>query len=315
MEPKAGIQQLWEALRERDADIRAEVLLCQSMQNGVAAHSFVVKNNRFFETEFSRDTCQAEIIEDEWNRHFLEVQLSRPGLYDMLPESLFFQPDNREFHRKSGAADMAAQYRQQKAKEKELRRFFQPFENEFFYQQLQLEKQESALLDALNNAALNRFLAKFWNLPSALPAHTIASFMLLIPHAHRINGNVALMQDCLRLLLREEVTVKRQPSGYTRVNDDLEQGMGGLQLGDNMICGNSFMEDYPVLHYKIGPLKYTNVSGYLEGGAQLLLINTFNQYFTPAEADIDIEVAIEKESGNMCFTEQDAPVLGYSSVL
>lgn len=309
------LQYLLDLLKQRNTDVRAEVLLWQAMCAGIPAGELLVKHSRFFEREYVKDITGSELVEDEWHRRYLEIQLARPGFYDMLPESLFFQPDSRDLVRRASVADMAAQYQHNKWKERDLRRFFQPFENELFHQQVQLEKEEVALLDALNNQVLNRFLSHFWGLPAELPASVAASFILLLPCAHLINGNPELMQQCLSLLLGEEVRVTIKPAAAIEVDAALNSGLGYQQLGDSMICGTSFMEDYPVLQYYIGPLGHTPVSGYIEGGVQFLLLETFNHFFAPAGADIITEVAIEKESGGMSFTAEEQPVLGYTSVL
>lgn len=315
METEQRLHQLIHLLQQRSTDVKAEVLLWQAMCDGLQRTDFVVNNNRFFERPYAKDILNATMVEDEWRRSFAEIQLTRAGFYDMLPESLFYQPETRDFQRRAGAAEMAAQYQQNKLKEKETRRFFQPFENEFFYQQLQLEREEINLLDALRNRMMNRFLADFWNLPAQLPVAVTASFILLIPYAHYINGNTALMNQCLELLLEEAVTVTVKAPQATIADASLQGGLGVQQLGDSMICGNSFMEDYPVLHYHIGPLQKSTVTGYLEGGMQYLLLETFNRFFAPAEADIITEIAIQKESGSMCFDSEEQPVLGYTSVL
>lgn len=315
METQQRLLNLLNLLEQRNTDVRAEVLLWQAMCDGLQQTDFVVSNSRFFERPYTKDVLSASLVEDEWRRSFAEIQLTRAGLYDMLPESLFFQPDSKDFQRRAGAAEMAAQYQQNKQKEKELRRFFQPFENEFFYQQLQLEREEIHLLDALRNHMMNRFLADFWNLPAKLPVAVTASLILLIPYAHVINGNTPLMKQCLELLLEEPVAVTLKAPLPTTADASLQGGLGMQQLGDSMICGNTFMEDYPVLHYRIGPLQKSPVTGYLEGGMQHLLLETFNRFFAPAEADIITEIDIQKERGSMCFDGEEQPVLGYTSVL
>ncbi|BAV10175.1 Type VI secretion, VasB, ImpH, VC_A0111 [Filimonas lacunae] len=315
METKDRLQQLLAQLQQSNVDIKAEIVLWQAITAGVQRGELVVKNSRFFEREYARDIASCNIVEDDWYRCYMEVQLTRPGFYDMLPESLFFQPGTNDFHRRMGAAEMAAQYQQHKQKERELRLFFQPFENEVFHQQLMLEKEEVALLDALNNKALNRFLVHFWNLPVQLPIALAASFILLMPYAHHINGNIAFMQQCLELLLNERVAVVVKNARETQAAANLQAGLGQQNLGDSMICGNSFYEDYPVLQYTIGPLQHSPVTGYVKGGLQYLLLETFNRFFAPVEADIIIDVEVEREAAVMRFTEEEQPVLGYSSVL
>ncbi|MCH5599218.1 hypothetical protein [Niabella ginsengisoli] len=82
-----------------------------------------------------------------------------------------------------------------------------------------------------------------------------------------------------------------------------------------MICGNEFMEEYPNLSYKIGPLKNSKVTAYIEGGSKELLITTFNNFFAPVEADIEIDIEIDSKISGMSFADEEGIVLGYSSVM
>lgn len=314
MHDKEMMRLVKEELQQRPADVKAEVWLNQAMENGLRATDFVVTNDLFFEREFTRDISKTELVEADWLTHYLELHLSRPGLYDLLPEGLFFQPKMADMQRVLSVAEMAAQYRVNKAKEKEIRRFFKPFENEFFYQQLQLEREEVRLLDGLQEGRLNKFFLRFWDLPEALDISLAISLLLLLPYAHQIAGNLAQMQQALSLLLQEAAVIKRGNPQPTPVGE-LVEPLGMQALGDTMVCGSEFMEDYPVLVYKIGPLKNTMVTSYLAGGENELLINTFNRFFAPLDADITIQIEIDRSQVSMEMSETIQPILGYTSVL
>jgi hypothetical protein len=314
MENRQTIQKVNDELQQRPSDIKAEAWLNQALENGLLPSDFVVINNRFFEREFTQDISRTNIVEADWLNHYLEVQLSRPGLYDMLPEGLFFQPKAADMQRVLSVAEMAAQYRVNKIKEREIRRFFQPVENEFFYQQVQLEQEEVWLLDGLKGGKLNRFFLQFWDLPAALDVSLALSLLILLPYAHQICGHTGLMQEVLGLLLQEPVFIKKGRPQPTAVND-LVQPLGMQALGDTMVCGTEFMEDYPVLEYQIGPLKNSTVTSYLAGGENELLIQTFNRFFAPLDADIIVNIEIEKSQTTMEMSETVQPVLGYTSVL
>lgn len=301
-------------LQQRSADVKAEVWLNQAMENGLPPTDFVITNDLFFEREFTRDISKTELVEADWLNHYLELHLSRPGLYDLLPEGLFFQPKMADMQRVLSVAEMAAQYRVNKTKEKEIRRFFKPFENEFFYQQLQLEKEEMRLLDGLQEGKLNRFFLRFWDLPETLDISLAISLLLLLPYAHQIAGNLAQMQQALSLLLQENVIIKMGNPPPTPVGD-LVEPLGMQALGDSMVCGSEFREDYPVLIYEIGPLKNTMVTSYLAGGENELLINTFNRFFAPLEADVTVQIEIDRTQATMEMSETVQPILGYTSVL
>lgn len=311
-------EQLYEllgVLEKRGTDVRAEVLLNHLRENGLINEGFVVSHNGFFYREFTKDIYGASVAEDKWYRQYLEIELSRSGFYDMLPEALFHQPDTSEFRQRSGVSEMITRYKKNTVKEKEARKFFQPFENAFFHQQMELEREELDLLDTLRNKTLSLYFLKFWGLPTSFSVHEVASFLLLFPYAHIINGNIPLMESCLRVLLKEEVAIIQKQPVPTLAEGDWDMGLGSQPLGDYMICGNEFMEEYPNLSYRIGPLKNSRVIDYIEAGRKEVLIRTFNNFFAPVEADIEIDIAIDSKTQGMSFAENDEIILGYSSVM
>ncbi|MFT4093777.1 MAG: hypothetical protein QM640_09050 [Niabella sp.] len=308
------LYELLEVLKQRSADVRAEVLLSHLMENGLGKDDFVVHNNGFFFREFAKDIYSLSLIEDSWYRKYIEIRLSRTGFYDMLPEALFHQPETSEFRQRSGVAEMIDRYKKNTAKETDIRKFFQPFENEFFYQQMALENEEVSLLDTLKNKILSAYFLKFWELPITLKVSEAASFLLLFPYASTVNGNLPLMQACLSVLLNESVIVENKVPKPIRAEGTLNDGLGEQPLGDYMICGNEFIEDYPNLCYSIGPLENSKVSDFIEGGHKDLIIQTFNNYFAPVEADIEVEIVIDNQVSGMSFGA-DEVILGYSTVM
>ncbi|MCH5721009.1 hypothetical protein [Niabella hibiscisoli] len=180
---------------------------------------------------------------------------------------------------------------------------------------MELEREELNLLDTLRNKTLSLYFLKFWGLPASLTVHEVASFLLLFPYANIINGNISLMQSCLRVLLKEAVVIMQKQPVATIAEGDWDMGLGSQPLGDYMICGNDFMEEYPNLSYKIGPLKNSRVTEYIEEGRKEILIRTFNNFFAPVEADIEIDIEINNSIPGMSFAEEDEIILGYSSVM
>lgn len=296
-----------EECRNGRADIRTETLVAQALAQGLRLRDVLASCSGFFMREYSPDLLDVTLEGTPPYRSYLQLELSRPGMYDMLPEGLFFQPA------RSGedVLNMAQSSRNGAIREKEIRKFFRPFENEFFYQQIQLEKNEAALLGGWQEGALQEFFRKFWDIPDGLPAATVASLLVLIPYAHRIGGDMELMQDCLKCLLLEDIQVLRRRSE----EEPVSAGLGGLELGRDTICGTTFREDYPVLEYVIGPLRNSKVTQYTEGGSHALILETFNRFFAPMEADIVFTVEINRSEAAMTLDEEGEIVLGYSSVL
>ncbi|MCH5599220.1 hypothetical protein [Niabella ginsengisoli] len=105
------LYELLEVLGQRGTDVRAEVLLNHLRENGLIDRSFVVNHNGFFYREFTKDIYASSVVDDKWFRQYLEIELSRAGFYDMLPEALFHQPETSEFRQRSGVAEMITRYK------------------------------------------------------------------------------------------------------------------------------------------------------------------------------------------------------------
>ncbi len=314
MEKETLILSLVEQLRQQPADLRAEAFVVQALAQGFSWEDCIVYYDAFFSRSHANDMVSAELAEENAYRSHLALHLSRPGFYDMLPEGMFFQPGKKE-NGSLSVPEMVAAYRADKAREKETRAFFRPFEQEFFFQQLLLEQEEASLLEGIKEGVMQEFFRDFWDLPAGLPPAVITSFLLLLPYAHRIAGDPGLMEHSLAALLNEKVQLLRRRSGPEQVPSYLNKALGIGELGNDTICGSEFIEDYPVLEYMIGPLRQGRVSGYTEGGTEYLLIDTFNRFFAPAEADVVITVEIDRTTAVMSFEEGKEAILGYSSVL
>lgn len=291
-------------------DIKAETLVNQALHNKLHPDDIVARHDGRFMREYRTDVYDVEEIDDSRLHQLIQLSLSRSGLYDLVPEGLFHQ-SYTSAKANNSATELAAQSRIDRKKELAARKFFQPIENSFFRQQVMIEQQEENILAGVDNGLLNDYFFSFWEFPEGLNKTSAMLLVLLLPYAHEIAGNLALMQDCLEILLQETVTISLVPPA------DLEApvtasdlGMG--ELGNDMVCGHTFNEDYPCLQYTIGPLQHSKPVDYVTGGDNDLLLQVFNNYFAPVEADIIIEVEVDRSRALVELSEDDSPILGYA---
>ena len=301
-------------LQNSMCDIKAEAQLLMASEKGLRPDDYLVSCSKRFIREYSKDVIFSELKEFAGNKTVLQVQLSRSGIYDQLPEGIFFHTPQRA-GRNITVADMATDYKINKKKEEEIRRFFQPFENDFFLQRLSLEQQETLLLEGLQSGILNEYFIRFWNLPASIPKAFIAPFILLLPHASKIAGDFNLTAESLAQILKEEVNIKRANPCPTDASAIGAVALGEGQLGLDMVCGENFMEDTPDVEIEIGPLKYSHVTDYLEGGGRYALIEAFNRFFIPAGVDTLVTIKVVNEKQHMIIEKNFEPVLGYTSFL
>src|SRR3981081_4199074 len=111
MTDKKNIQSLPGAILGNARRLKAETILAHAAAEGFPREDLVIGMGRFFERAYGNDIADAALLEDEWLNALVQIELSRPGFYDMLPEGLFFQPAGAEYNSKMGVAEMAALYR------------------------------------------------------------------------------------------------------------------------------------------------------------------------------------------------------------
>ena len=92
------IELLEQQLKNGSADIKAEPKLTLAIEAGLGVEDFIVSPSKRFIREFSRDVISADLKEISSNLLLLQVLLSRAGIFDQLPEGLFFRPNQRRIH-------------------------------------------------------------------------------------------------------------------------------------------------------------------------------------------------------------------------
>lgn len=294
-------------------DLRAEAQLLLALEQGLSEEDFIISCDKLFKREFSKDVISTEMKEDGRRQNILWIHLSRSGLYDQLPEGLFFQsPHRSSMH---SVAEMAEAYKQNTKKEEEIRKFFLPFEHDFFLQRIKLEEMETVLLEGLRSGILNDHFIRFWGLPRSIPKALVTPLIVMLPHAYKVAGNLELTAQCLHQLLNENVVLQQKYGTVENAELACPPALGETELGVNMVCGDSFCEGDFIIEIVIGPLKKSNISDYLEGGNRFVLLQTFNRFFIPAGTDSIITLKVPHEKQHMSLQKGTEPVLGYSSVL
>jgi hypothetical protein len=296
------------------ADVRAEVLLAQCMDGGLVQKKFNVQADGFFYRTHVHDLYKIKYNDQNGYQNFLSVHLSRPGLYDALPEGLFFQAGQGSRAVKD-AGEMAEECRINKKKETEIRKFFAPFEHEFFLQTLKNETVETNLLQGLRSGWLKEYFIDFWKLPQDIPATAALILVMFLPYVHRIAGDIAATAGVLQKIINEPVKVNLIYCGNTDAAAAYNI-LGSFTLGSQLTCGKSFVEQYPVVDITIGPLQKTKAYQYVEGGNYFALLQTFYNYFIPANAELSTTVLVQSNAEKLILNQQeDAPLLGISSVI
>jgi hypothetical protein len=300
------------------ADIKAEVLMADLIQEGFSQSDFLVFFDSLFKRRYSSDILKAEKFFINDMKEILAIYLARDGLYDLLPEGLFHvSPDTAL----TSGKDMALDSRKESKIEEEIKKFFRPFENEFFFQRIQLELQERLILQKLNDNSLDDFFVRFWNIDQSLPRELIIKLSAMLPFVKEIVGDFKMTANCLGAILGEEVThsiryTTEPPAETGSIQTAGEFSLGQVSLGVNLITDGHLMESCKLISFSIGPLKKTGYEPYLENGDIARFIDCFCSYFIPLEIDIEFDVIMRKELQEFILdSENNQCIMGYNTII
>jgi hypothetical protein len=307
------LEQIQKELAQLEHDLRAEVVVSQVLYHTGQALPHVVHTDDFFLRRFSRDITRIEMDDVTDIKELLRIHLSRTGLYDLLPEGLFFKPDATG-RKPRTAAEMAEEYKQNQQQEQEVRKFFLPLENEFFHYRQKNFAAEAALLNGLHNEAVNRYFVALWQLPGDMQPMMALRLILLLPYVHAITGNTELMAASLDAILGERVNCQRQtqPEQYTGLPYNL---LGDLELGNGLTCGDSYAEECFELVFTVYDLTHSQAQDYLPGGRLYSTLQAFYRFFVPAMAMVQTNIRVRASKESMHLGTGEEAVLGIATVL
>ena len=324
MTSPASARQLLDWLRRQPFDLRLEVVLADLLAHGYAFDDFLVRPVSLFARRYRRDigTVSQESFERSHRpvmRTVLEVH--REGLYDALPQQVFHQPGNDSSSFPPGIRAMVEDSRVQRRKEKATRRFFLPFEQEFFRFRVRIEQEERRYFTSLSARWYNEALARFWNLTDAgLPPVPLTNLLYLLPLACNIVGNLARTQLCFESVLGQAVQLRViEPLRHALPSPGTSEPSTGvallnLELGRDLLLGGEYQETLPALEISILDLSVAELERYLAGEWPAKALALLCDYFVAFETDVVLRYELGTTEPSFQLGEgEDAPVLGFTT--
>ncbi|WP_170252559.1 type VI secretion system baseplate subunit TssG [Adhaeribacter aerolatus] len=297
-----------------DDDLRAEVLVASWIENeSITPDDIIIKPTGTFRRAVSKDVLTIQEPDTAGEKKTI-LQISREGLYDMLPEGMFHQPLSKTQKSTEEAIEETERYRQE---EKAARQFFLPLEQEFYRQRIWLDSTE--LKYWLNSAQPEniKMLMRFWKLnPRHFNQRQSLTMLAILPHLHQIVGDLHLTAQGLGVVLGEKVQISTRYNKIQVIEDGLLSSLGSMVLGVDSVIGTSWFDDEPMLQVSVGPVKRNKVSSFLPEGKNTKLLAVLYGFFFQAEVEVETNVEVQAEESGFMLAEFDlSSRLGYSTVI
>lgn len=294
-------------------DIRAEVLARLIAERyDLSKEQLLVRHRNYFQRQGRKEVLEiSDGFSDSLEKTMVCLDISREGLFDILPEDIFLHPD--EIY----ATNLT---RSQALTEQEVfaRKLFYPLEQLFFYMGLENECKEHELenqLETIWQQYIPDSVSIFKG--SSLDDDQKAIIKYLIPYLPEIIGNWPLTEQWLSMIMKTPILLKEIPFISHDLPEEVQKRVGGILLGQDFILGNQFSDGLPILHLLIEDLTPDNIADFLEDGVQRkLLEEELLSIFLPIETSYEIRLGLKTQS-TFFKLEHDADnsILGFTTVL
>jgi hypothetical protein len=337
------LEMMMAEIKSLGQDIRLEVMLAELYQAGLDPRTDVMIHPAgLFARSYRRDigrvavgypnvlepddirdqNWDAYLLDDDEPPTFLNIEVHRDGLYDLLPEGIFHQATTQGRDQNEKFEEIDEQARRVAA----ARRFFQPIEQEFFMEGLLLELEERKYMISeetlLHDRDQGEVLRSFWGLPAnLLDVRQVNNLLFLLPIAHRISTHRELIRQVFELILGVPVEIRSIPP--LRFQIELEPGdvsvpneLCRAELG-NFSLGGEYQDTMPGTELKIGPLSTDQLIDFIGNGQSRAILNLLISYFLPAETDVTDHLEADTENHFLTLSTDETPssVLGVASYI
>jgi hypothetical protein len=187
------------------------------------------------------------------------IELSRDGVFQLLPEGLFFEEEHLKKKNKSGYDFKKEQAEIEKLK-KSILSFFNPFDAQYFNLSLEMEKKLNAIDQERNDIS-----AKAFGIEPEIDTDNeyILKLKKLLPFASYLRGNLTLLTDMLKNVFSvEKIEIRKIKPLFLRfvIHKDGLNKEEYLSMYNNLVAFFDFFSqwflpveieyDYQVKSYK-----------------------------------------------------------------
>lgn len=291
-------------------DLRAELLFETLLKSRIDDLDIVIKPNGVFYRKFSKDTMN--ITTDPNDSDILNIDTSRDGFYDILPESITHNYRNRDQRN-----DAVQEFKIRKKEEKEARHFYNPLENELFRFRHSIEKYESDFFSKLSTNGIADIIRIILGVEDNIPdILTVKMFYALMKLKGNASQNITDISIILEKIIGEKIS-------FTSKNIQLENGHDVVENSSDMIMGiNTTLESNEEIflkkyNFSIGPLKNPeNLPHYFNHQVLESFLNTFFNLFLPFQVQYSFEIHLNPEDEKFAMDDTIYKSrLGISTVL
>jgi type VI secretion system protein ImpH len=270
-------------------DLKLEFILGELLESGLDQDEVVINSMGIFRRRYGKDLADGQIREYRTSRRrYVNLEINRNGIYDLLPRGLFHQPQNRTSN--ISPAQAIEEYKQQLQIEQDTRLFFLPFEQELYRLLLLLEAEERKSIFDVQNVFRSQEFIDFWNIPDFFNERQTCTLLYILPLAGSIAGNYRLTELCFEAVLNDRIEIRRSLPLNHVVKDIGATELNDVYLGVDFVIGEDLREVSSGADIYIYPTFNEDIISFLDGGEKQKMLRFLIDYFFPFDCDVTTHI-------------------------
>lgn len=268
-------------------DYLSEAIIASLIEKGIDAGSIKIVRVGNARAAVGKDIERIS-LEPDWENEdndCIKIYVNREGLYDILPEGIFFQGDP-----KMDSEDIkivVEQIKKHRKEESNIRRFFSVFENEIDLILVQTQLLERKIDRNSTHPDFSKIFTQFWPIINLMTLKQSVLFMRIIPIIHRIRGHNKSIEKALTLLIGLPVQVK---SVIKEKKATHMYRLGECRLEENMVIGNTMYDGLHDMQVIVNEIPQHRITEFLKNGKSFQIIRKMIDMLFPADMEVEIKL-------------------------
>lgn len=278
-------------------DLKSEIIFNALLESDISDSNIVIKSNGLFYRNFRKDKMNIDY--DAINKDVVNIEISRDGFYDILPESIFHDYRNR-----NQGNNPVEEFKNRKKEEKEARHFFNPLENEFFRFRHLIESFESKFFSKLNSNEIADIIRTILAVDERIADKLIVKlFYALLKQNQSNDQSIEKVVTILENMIQEEVNYT---SSYIKLDYgyDVNSKSSDLLLGVNTTLESNERIYLKKYNFSVGPLKESeNLKYFFQNQSMEIFITTFFNLFLPFHIQFSFDIKLNPDDEKFAIEE------------
>ena len=298
------------SINSLDTDYLAEVIAATLVAEGVSPDNIQIARLGSARMKVGKDieNVRMEYSPDDEINDCLRIYVNREGLYDVLPEGVFFL--GIDLLESTDIKKVVNQVRQYRKEEMEIRKFFSVFEDEIDRTLVQMQLLERRVDRKNVYPDFANVFTAYWPVIRQLSLEQATLFMRIVPIIHKIRGNQRKISKALSLILGLPVTLSHVLS---RRKCACIPAFGQARLGESLVIGSEFRSGGYDTCVTVHSIPRNRISEFLANGkSRYILLELIDMLFT---ADTEVKIKLNVVSAEkMCIISNDASTASHLGV-